>query len=139
MHAPGRDEIIGNIFGRVDGDGETDARRRASWRINRRINANHIPVGVNERAAGVPAIHRCGGLDGLFDKRGLACLHGAADRANYSRGERGLKSKWISNSENFLSNLNSGGVSKLQRRELFPFGVDLYERDIVALVGPNVL
>ena len=72
MYPARSNEIAGNIFRRVDGNSEADARGCARWRINRRINPNYVAVRIDERPAGIAAINRCVGLDGFFDKRGLA-------------------------------------------------------------------
>jgi len=45
--------------------------------------------------------------------------------------------KRIADGENFLADLQSGGIGREEARRVFPFGIDLNQGDIVALVGAD--
>src|SRR6266850_2986044 len=69
-------QIVGDAFRSVDGDGEADAGSGSAERVDGGIDADHFTVRVDERAAGIAAIDGRVGLDGFVDEGGLAGLHG---------------------------------------------------------------
>ena len=56
----------------------------------------------------------------------------------YARGERGLEAERVTNGKNLLPDLDRAGITKLQSGELLSLGIDLYERDVIPLVGSDV-
>src|SRR6266404_3827511 len=96
-----------------------------------------LAVCIDERPAGIAAVDGRVSLNGFVDESSLACLHRASERANHASCERGLKSEGIADSKNFLANLKRAGISKRQRDEVLSFGIDFYERNIIALVGAD--
>ena len=91
-----------NPLRRIDGDRKSDPRRRARRCVNRRIDSDHLPVRVDQWSAGIPAVDGRIRLNRLVDKSALACLHRAAHRAYHSGCQRTLKSKRITDRQNFL-------------------------------------
>ena len=51
MHAAIRDQVMRNPLGGVDGNREADSGRCACRRVDRRIDANHFAMCVDQRAA----------------------------------------------------------------------------------------
>ena len=78
MHASGSDQIIGDTFCSVDGNGEANTGSGAARRVNRGIDADDVAVRIDERAAGVALIDGRVRLDRFFDEGGLAGLHCAS-------------------------------------------------------------
>src|SRR6266404_3873833 len=68
MNAAVGDEVVGDTFRGVNGDGEADACSRSGGRIDRGVDSDHFAVRVDERAAGVAAIDGRVGLDSLVDE-----------------------------------------------------------------------
>ena len=56
-----------NLFDDINGYGKADAYRAAAGRVNRRVDADHTPMCVQQRAAGVAGVDGRVGLDGLPD------------------------------------------------------------------------
>src|SRR5215472_3263600 len=113
MHSAGGDEIVGDIFRRVDGNSEADAGGGASGRINCAVDPDHFAARIDEWSAGVAAIDGGISLDCFFNRGALAGSYGAAERANHPRRECGLEAERISNRQDLLPNLKRIGVSKL--------------------------
>src|SRR5205085_5894051 len=138
MHTAGGDEVIGNCFSGVDGNGKANACGSAARSVNCRIDADHVAVRIDQRTAGIAAVNGRVGLNRFFDGGGLAGLHSTADGADYAGGECGLEAERVSYGENFLAYLNRTGIPKFQGSELLAFGANLDERDVIALVRANV-
>src|SRR5882762_5608674 len=100
MHAAVCDEVARDVFRRVYGNGEADAGGGAAGRVNRGVDANDFTMRIDERSAGIAAVDGGVGLDGFVNESGLAGLHGAAERADYAGGERGLEAEGIADGEN---------------------------------------
>jgi len=90
MHAAIGDEVVGDAFCRINGDGEADPGSRSAGRIDGGVDADDFTVRIDERAAGVAAIDGRIGLNGFVDEGGLAGLHGAAQGADDAGSERGF-------------------------------------------------
>src|SRR6266850_3470805 len=131
------DEVVGDAFCGVYGNGEADAGRGSAGRIDGGIDADDFTVRIDERASGVAAIDSRIGLNGFVDEGGLAGLHGAAESADDAGSERGLETEGIANGKDFLAHLQSGRIAEGKRDEFFPFRIDLDQGDVVALVGAN--
>src|SRR5215472_205784 len=106
MYAARSDEIVGNVFCGVDGDGEANTRCRASGRVDRGINPNYIAMRIDEWPARISAVDGRVGLNGFLNSCSLARLYRAANGADDSGGKRRLEAEWISDCQNFLPNLN---------------------------------
>ncbi len=104
-------EIVCDSFGRVDGNGETDACGGASGRVDRGIDADSFAMTVDERAAGIAAVDRGVGLDGFINEGALAGLDRAADGADDAGRERALESERIADGQNFLPDLQRAGIA----------------------------
>src|SRR5713101_1175909 len=133
------DQVLRNLLGQIDGDGEADAGRRAARGKNGGIDADHFAVRIQQRPARIASIDGRVGLNGVFDKRRLAGLHGSAEGADYSSGQRGLEPKGIADGQNFLSHKQRTRVGQRQRYEFAALGVDLDQRHVIALVGAEQL
>src|SRR6266478_4050086 len=118
-------QIVGDAFRSVDGDGEADAGSGSAGRVDGGIDADHFTVRVDERAAGIAAIDGRIGLNGFVDEGGLAGLHGAAQGADDASGERGLEPERIADGENFLAHLQCGGVAERKGDKFLSLGIDL--------------
>src|SRR5258708_7713223 len=126
-----------NALSAVDRDRESDASSGAGRSVDGGIDADDFTARINERTAGISAIDGSVGLNRFIDEGGLAGLHGAADGADYSGGQRALKAKRIANGENFLADLQRGGITELQGYQVLAFRFDLHQRDVVALIGAD--
>ena len=128
-----------NPLGGVDGNREADAGRCAGRRVDRRIDANHFAMRVDQGAAGIAAIDGSIRLYRFIDQRVLPGLNGTAKRADDPGGQRALKSKWISDRKDFLPDLERGGIPERQYRQRLFARFDLHQRHVVALIGTNKL
>src|SRR6266852_4548474 len=137
MNAAVGDEVVGDAFCGVNGDGKADAGSRSAGRIDGGVDADHFTVRIDERPAGVAAIDGGIGLNGFVDEGGLAGLHGAAQSADDAGSERGLEPERIADGENFLAHLQSGRIAEGESDEFFPFLIDLDQGDVVTLVGTD--
>src|SRR5436309_1524776 len=111
-------QIVGDALGTVDRNGEADAGGGAAGRENRRVDADDLAARVDERTAGIAAINGGVGLNGFIDESALAGLHGPAERADYSGGQGALETEGISDGQNFLTDLQCGGITQWQGDEM---------------------
>src|SRR5690606_8345676 len=63
------DQVICDLTGQVDGDGEARAGKVARARLDRGVDADHAPEQVDHRAARVAAVDRGIGLDERLELR----------------------------------------------------------------------
>src|SRR5262249_8096428 len=127
-------QIVGDTFCDVDRNCEANARCRAGRRVNRGVDADDFTMRIDERPAGIASVNCCVSLDRFINESCLAGLYGAAQRAYDACCERTLKTKRISDSENFLADLNRGRIAERQRDEWFFLGHYFYESNVVARI-----
>ncbi len=132
-------QIVCDAFRGIDRNGEANSRRCTARRIDRRIDADHFAMSVDQRPAGISAVDRCVGLNRFIDQGVLPGLHRAAQRAHHSRRQRALKSKRIADRQNFLPHLKSGGITQRQHGERFVSRLNLNQRHIVSLIRTDKL
>jgi len=94
---------------------------------------------VNQRPSGVAAVDGGVGLNRFINKRGLAGLHCAAQRAHHTRSERRLEAERIADGQNLLPHLQRRRIAQRQRAKLLAFGLDLHQRNVIALVRADEL
>src|SRR5260370_28307898 len=103
-HASERYQIVDHSFSGVDGDSEADASTLSDARGDHCIDADHLAMPVEERAAGVTRVYGGVGLDGFVDDQAVGLLHladGAHDAAREGSGE----AEGIADGIDFLADL----------------------------------
>ena len=114
--APPAFAVAMTLFDHIDGNGEADAHAAAGARIDRRIDADQPPPGVDQRAAGIAGIDRRVGLDeeavvvdadvGARQRRDDALRHALAD------AER------IADGDDEVADLKRVGIAEFDRRKI---------------------
>src|ERR1051325_5453033 len=94
-------------------DGKADALR---WANHCRIHADHFACRVDERSAGIARIKCRVGLNDVVDQTTRLRIHRATERTDHARCYAGLETKWISNRDRELANLQALGAGQTHVR-----------------------
>src|SRR5215207_3516870 len=101
--APLADELRQDALGDVDGDGEADAHRAAAvGREDLRVDADHAPLRVEQRPAGVARVDRGVGLDGALDDAAVARLDGPLEAGDDAGRQRAVEAERVADGQNLL-------------------------------------
>src|SRR5260370_42285492 len=103
--------MVRAVFEVLIGNSSRHSRRSSGGRGDRGVNANDFAAGIDEWAAGIAAVDGRVGLNRLVNESGLTGLRGAANGADHAGGQSALKSERIADSENFLADLQHGGIT----------------------------
>ena len=93
-------------------DGEADADRAARRRVDRRVDADHLAVHVEHRAAGIAAVDRGVGLDEVVIGAGIDV---ARARREDARGHRAAQAERVADSEHPVADAGLVAVAEFDR------------------------
>ena len=109
------DQFADYPLGRFGGYGKSQSLGHCD---NRRIYAYHSAARVQKRTARIARVKRRRVLNDILDQSASLAAHGPAQRADDSRGDRGLKSKRIAHGDYKLSDLQGFGVAQFGKRQI---------------------
>src|SRR5207244_4171066 len=107
-HPAGGDQLAHDLSGLVDRDREPDPLTR---RHDRGVDADHLPVQVQERPAGVPRIDRRVGLDEVLVRRHADAV--ARRRRDDPDGHRAIEAEGVADRDRPLADAELVGVAEL--------------------------
>src|SRR4051794_38269845 len=130
-------ELREQALRRVDRDREADAdvAAAAAARLDLRVDADHAPGGVEQRAAGVAGVDRRVGLDDAVDLEAVRRLDRALGGRHDARRERPLEAERVADRDRRVADLHAQRRAERQRVELARLGVDLEDREVGRLVA----
>ena len=119
-HFAGGHNLVLDLGGQLDGDGERHALVAARAAVDLRVDAHHLATGVEQRAAGVARVHRHVGLD-----EGHQAVVGqrAALGTDHAGGHAVFKAKGRANGQNPFAYLQVAGAAQAHGGQVL--GVDL--------------
>src|ERR1035437_7732200 len=128
------DEPAGDVFGRVDSDGETDALRGQD---NGGVDANYFAARIDQRPAGIAGVQGGVRLDDIIDQPAGVGPEGTAQGADDSRGDGALEAVGIADSNGNLADAYAPGIPEARRMKLRR--VDPHDRQVrVRIVTDHV-
>ncbi len=110
-------QLLFDVQGQIDRNGERHAHIAAGTAINLRIDADHFAIDVEQRAAGIPGIHGRIGLNEGDVTAVAAIVQGSTERADHARGDAVLKSERRTNGDGPLTRAQFGRIAKAYRRQ----------------------
>ncbi len=109
-HATVGEQLADDPFRRVDTRGKTD---RLGLRDHRRIDADHPPPGIHQRAAGIARIERGVGLDDIVHQPARGGTQRAPERGDHAGGDGLRIAQRIADGNGHLTHSQLSGIAKL--------------------------
>ena len=116
----------------VDGDGEPDS---LSGREDRRADADHIAVGVDQRPARVAGVDRGVGLDEIVIAAALG-VDRPVQRRDHAGADALVQAERVADGDGRLTEHEIGGAPERRRGELL-FALDLEHGEVAAGIGAD--
>src|SRR3954468_5224945 len=120
------------VLDRVDRDGEADAHGSLTAAgLDLRVDADHAPVGVEQRTARVAGVDRRVRLDDVRDREAVRRLDLALEAGDDARGDRAAEPERVADRDHGVAHLRLGRVPEGNRREVLDLRrVDLEDGDV---------
>src|SRR5262249_15034279 len=122
-------ELREDVPGHVDGNGKTNALRGLD---DRRVDADDLAGGVDERPAAVARIEGSVGLNDVVNQMAGDGAQASSQGADHAGGDGGLKSQGTADRDHELPNPQLGGISQRSVGQMTSFGLDHRQ------VGPGI-
>src|SRR5215207_2841017 len=139
--APLADELRQDALGDVDGDGEADAHGAAAvGREDLRVDADHAPLRVEQRAAGVARVDRGVGLDGALDDAAVARLDGPLEAGDDAGRQRAVEAERVADGQDLLPDREAVAVAHRHDLQGLAYAGDLDDGEVrvgVAAAAPG--
>src|SRR6266436_5730510 len=119
-------ELRDDGFGHIRRHCEADSDAAAIRRVDRRVDADHLAVQIERRAAGIAAVYRRVDLQEIIEWTGVDV---ASPRRDDPGGNRAAEPKGIADRHHPVAYLSSAAVGKRHERQRF-VGIDLQHRDV---------
>src|SRR5215207_1336599 len=129
--APLADELRQDAPGDVDGDGEADAHGAAAvGREDLRVDADHAPLRVEQRPAGVARVDRGVGLDGALDDAAVARLDGPLEAGDDAGRQRPVEPERVADGQDLLADREAVAVAHRHDLERLAHAGDLDDGEV---------
>ena len=125
-----RDHVLGRVDGHREADPDAAARAAAVARRDLRVDADHAPGGVEQRAARVAGVERGVGLDHVVDREAARRGQPPLQRRDDAGRQRALEPERVADRDRRVADLHRGGVAELERRQVEPLRVDAQQREV---------
>src|SRR4051794_23403777 len=130
----GRAQLRDHALDRVGRDREADADvarlpvARAAGRLDLRVDADHLALRVEQRAAGVTGVDRGVGLQDVVDREAVRRGDLPLQRGDHAGGERAVEAERVADRVRGVADLDGARVTQRERLEVG--GADLQQREI---------
>ena len=123
-------QVLDRALREVDRDGESDPLVAPRGGVDLLIDPDHLPLGVEQRAAGVARVDRGIGLDRTLDPEVGQRLDRAVRRRDDADRERLLLPERAPDRRHPVADLDVGLRAERERAQVEPLGIDLQQCDV---------
>src|SRR5262249_2552597 len=132
LDAAALEQLLDDAVGGVAGDREADPDRAAAAAagLDLRVDADHLAVRVEQRAARVTRVDRRVGLDHVADLEAVRSLDLALKRGHDPRRRRAVEAERVPDRDHGVADLDVRGVVERKRVKILAAGINLEQREV---------
>ena len=137
-----RQDVRGDLLDDVDRNGKADADAASvslAARIDLRVDADHLPGHVEQRAARGAVVDGSIGLNRAIDAEAVGSLDRTRDRRDNATRDGAVLTERVADRHDSTANLQAGRVAEWDHGQRRAWHVDFQDGDIGGIVDTNHL